>query len=75
MQFSAKTCTFAVQKELNENRPPIADILIDGNSFEVGGRSKGQRQLQNDSKGYIVKDDIETGYNNILPLWAFGLLY
>lgn len=24
---------------------------------------------------YVVKDDIETGYANVLPLWAFGLLY
>lgn len=25
--------------------------------------------------GYIVKDDIESGYANIIPLWAFGLNY
>ena len=24
---------------------------------------------------FIVKDDIEYGYKNILPLWAFGLTY
>lgn len=25
--------------------------------------------------GYVVKDDIETGYGNIIPLWMFGMLY
>jgi len=24
---------------------------------------------------YVVKDDIEYGYKNIIPLWAFGLTY
>lgn len=54
---------------------PVADFLIDGHTFEVGGRGKSQRQLQGNPKGYIVKDDIETGYANVLPLWAFGLTY
>ena len=26
-------------------------------------------------KIYVVKDDIETGYGNIIPLWQFGLTY
>lgn len=54
---------------------PVADFLINGHTFEVGGRGKSQRQLQGNPKGYIVKDDIETGYANVLPLWAFGLTY
>ena len=24
---------------------------------------------------FIVKDDIEYGYLNVIPLWMFGLLY
>jgi hypothetical protein len=24
---------------------------------------------------FIVKDDVETGAGNIIPLWAFGFLY
>ena len=24
---------------------------------------------------FVVKDDIETGYGNIIPLWMFGLTY
>lgn len=55
---------------------PISDFLIDGKyTFEVGGKKKKQRQLQDIADGYMVKDDIETGYGNIIPLWMFGMLY
>jgi len=55
---------------------PVSDFLVDGlYTFEVGGRKKKQRQLQNIHDGYVVKDDIETGYGNIIPLWMFGMLY
>ena len=55
---------------------PVSDFLVDGTyTFEVGGRKKKQRQLQDVENGFVVKDDIETGYGNALPLWAFGLLY
>ncbi len=55
---------------------PISDFLIDGKyTFEVGGKKKKQSQLQGIENGYVVKDDIETGYGNIIPLWMFGMLY
>lgn len=54
---------------------PVSDFQVNDMTFEIGGRNKGQKQIANVEKGYIVKDDIETGYANVLPLWAFGLLY
>ena len=48
----------------------IADYI-----FEVGGEKKGQRQLENNPNGIVVRDDIEYGHANILPLWHFGLNY
>lgn len=54
---------------------PISDFEIDGKTFEIGGRKKGQKQIQNAAEGYIVKDDLENGYANTIPLWAFGLNY
>lgn len=54
---------------------PVSDFLINGMTFEIGGRKKGQKQISEIDKGYMVKDDIETGYANVLPLWAFGLMY
>lgn len=53
----------------------ISDFEIDNKVFEIGGRKKGQKQIENASDGYIVKDDIESGYANVIPLWAFGLNY
>ena len=53
----------------------ISDFEIDGKTFEVGGKKKKQKQIQDTAQGYVVKDDIETGYGNIIPLWQFGLTY
>ena len=53
----------------------ISDFEIDGKVFEIGGRKKGQKQIESAADGYIVKDDIESGYANVIPLWAFGLNY
>lgn len=51
------------------------DFSIDELNFEIGGRNKGQKQIQTVENGYIVKDDIENGYLNTIPLWHFGLMY
>lgn len=53
----------------------ISYFEIDKKVFEIGGRKKGQKQIENAEEGYIVKDDIESGYANVIPLWAFGLNY
>ena len=53
----------------------ISDFQIDGRTFEVGGKNKGKKQLSGASDGYVVKDDIEFGSGNTIPLWAFGLTY
>lgn len=54
---------------------PVSDFWVDGMTFEIGGRNKGQKQIADVEKGFVVKDDIEMGYGNVIPLWAFGLLY
>ena len=51
------------------------DFSIDELNFEIGGRNKGQKQIQTVENGYVVKDDIENGYLNTIPLWHFGLMY
>lgn len=53
----------------------ISDFQINDMTFEIGGRKKGQKQIESAAHGYIVKDDIETGFANVIPLWAFGLNY
>ncbi len=52
-----------------------ADFIIDNYTFEIGGKNKQQNQIEKDGKSFVVKDDIEYGYLNVIPLWAFGLNY
>jgi predicted AAA+ superfamily ATPase len=54
---------------------PASDFLVDDRTFEVGGRSKAGKQIRDIEKGYIVKDDVETGFRNTVPLWQLGLTY
>ncbi len=54
---------------------PVSDFLVGGRTFEVGGRNKKQKQIKDVENAYVVKDDIEYGSLNIIPLWQFGLLY
>ena len=54
---------------------PVSDFLIDEMTFEIGGKKKGQKQIQGIEKGFVVKDDIEQGFMNVIPLWQFGMGY
>ncbi len=52
------------------------DFLVNGTyTFELGGKSKGQKQLLGMQDAFIAADDIEYGYKNKIPLWLFGFLY
>jgi predicted AAA+ superfamily ATPase len=53
----------------------IADFTIDNYTFEVGGKHKTKKQIEGLNKAYILKDDIEHGYMNTVPLWTFGFNY
>lgn len=52
-----------------------SDFVIGQYTFEIGGRKKGNKQIENIPNGFIVKDDTEYGYLNVIPLWHFGLNY
>lgn len=53
----------------------VSDFKVGKYTFEVGGKKKGQHQINDVEHAYVVKDDIEYGHLNEVPLWAFGLLY
>lgn len=55
--------------------PPKGDFLINEITYEVGGKNKDNKQIKGVEHSYLVKDDIEVGYSNIIPLWHFGFLY
>ena len=70
--------TFFISALCVNHRPatsPVADFIVDGHTFEVGGKGKTGKQVQGTDDAYIVKDDIEYAYMNIIPLWTFGLNY
>lgn len=52
-----------------------SDFIVEGKTFEIGGKGKGLQQIEGIQDAYVVKDDIEFGYGNIIPLWHFGLTY
>lgn len=52
-----------------------ADFVINDFTFEVGAKNKQHKQIEKDGVSFVVKDDIEFGYRNVIPLWAFGLNY
>ncbi|HBG70696.1 MAG: AAA family ATPase [Bacteroidetes bacterium GWF2_43_63] len=52
------------------------DFLVDGRYvFEIGGRSKNDRQIRGIPHAYVAADHLESGHSNVIPLWMFGLLY
>ena len=55
---------------------PASDFYVnDKYTFEVGGSKKVKKQIKDVENSYVVKDDIEYAYSNVIPLWAFGLNY
>ncbi len=75
---NARETFFINQLILNHkvNLHEQADFIINDNFiFEVGGKNKTAKQIKNLNNSFLVKDNIEHGYANILPLWYFGMLY
>lgn len=53
-----------------------ADFLIDEKYvFEIGGKSKNEKQIAGLEHGYIFADNLEVAYGKRLPLWLLGFLY
>jgi hypothetical protein len=51
------------------------DFMLDDMVFEIGGKNKTKKQLIDVPDAFVVKDEIEYGFGNTVPLWHFGLLY
>ena len=54
----------------------VGDFLVNEKyTFEIGGKNKSFKQIQNLENSFVVADDIEIGFGNKIPLWLFGFLY
>lgn len=51
------------------------DFRVGNNIFEIGGKSKSNKQIREEQNAYIVADSIEIGHKNKIPLWLFGFMY
>jgi predicted AAA+ superfamily ATPase len=71
--------TFFMQNFSNNHfisLPNKGDVLVDNTFlFEIGGKNKTRKQILDFDKAFLVKDDIEIGFKNSIPLWLFGFLY
>lgn len=64
----------SVPYQVNASRE--SDFLIENKfTFEIGGENKKQKQIKGVSNSYVVKDNIEIGSDNSIPLWLFGFIY
>jgi predicted AAA+ superfamily ATPase len=56
--------------------PKQGDFFVDGKYlFEIGGKRKRYKQIEDQPNSFVVADDIEIGFGNKIPLWLFGFLY
>jgi predicted AAA+ superfamily ATPase len=52
------------------------DFLVNKTyTFEVGGKNKTTKQIKGIENAYLVRDDMEVGGMNVIPLYLFGFLY
>jgi len=58
------------------NASKQSDFTVENKyTFEIGGKNKKRKQIEGIENSYVVKDNIEIGSDNIIPLWLFGFLY
>lgn len=55
--------------------PKNGDFLVDGITYEIGGKNKTTKQIAEVKDSFIVSDNIDFGRGNKIPLWMFGLMY
>ncbi|MGC1203612.1 MAG: AAA family ATPase, partial [Flavobacteriaceae bacterium] len=52
------------------------DFIVDRTyTFEIGGKGKTSKQIHGVKNSFVVRDDMEIGNLNVIPLYLFGFLY
>jgi predicted AAA+ superfamily ATPase len=56
--------------------PEKGDFFVnDQYLLEVGGKNKGNRQIQGLDSAWVIADNLDFAVGNRIPLWLIGLLY
>lgn len=56
--------------------PTFGDFCLDGKwVFEVGGKSKSNKQIKSITDSYVLADNILAAENNKIPMWLLGFLW
>jgi hypothetical protein len=56
--------------------PDRGDVVVNNTYlFDIGGKNKTAEQIKGKENAYIVRDDLESGALNVIPLWLFGFQY
>ncbi len=56
--------------------PAKGDILLDQKyTIEIGGKSKSMHQIYDMPNPILIKDDIVSGGDGVLPMWMLGFLH
>ena len=64
----------SVTNKINASKE--SDFLVsDKYTLEVGGKNKQKKQIETINNAFIIKDNIEIGSENTIPIWLFGFLY
>lgn len=71
--------TFAINQLQNAGHKTFdsekGDVHVNDFTFEIGGASKKETQLQEVKNGYLLSDGILTGWKKRIPLYLIGFLY
>ena len=71
--------TFVLNQLLHSHKVDFSeesDFFVDSKyTFEVGGKNKKRKQIQEIPDSYIITDDIEFGTDRRIPIWLLGFMY
>lgn len=71
--------TFVLNQLLHSHKVDFSeesDFFVDSKyTFEVGGKNKKRKQIQEIPDSYIIADDIEFGTDRRIPIWLLGFMY
>ena len=66
-----------IEKPLYASQVADYELELNGKTIfvEIGGKNKSRSQIKDVDSGYIFKDGVNLGYENVIPLYLAGFMY